>query len=747
MPARNPNPAVPHEQLAAQELLASRVRRMVTERFDASCAIDVLTRATAGDFYLCGGTIRRGLLGGSLSGDLDIILPNGDDRAIDALDGLKVPFVLNSHGHRRYRWNALQIDVFQPRQFFRGFDGVEGVLRFFDLKVNALALHLGSGGILDPFQMLSQPRISDPGINWLRWTEMSPLDVVVLAIRLAKVMNEAPRFTVSPLDADRLRADVMPRIGECDWTEVHQRFPQGKDEFLRVFAARVLTDFTITRQPKPYDRLLSGERHRPSRLKGRTLEEEADADRGRVLFCAPFRRLQNKAQVFSLETNAAVRSRLTHSLEVSSIGRFVAQQAIKQFKADDLAALGIEGKERPLITFVETACLLHDMGNPPFGHFGEIAISDWFHVKADVLRPPNTGGTTRQLWDRLYADFRHFDGNPQGFRIATKLQPPDTEDLYGLNLTATTLAATLKYPWTSNLIGEARKKAGYFHTEEGVVDWICKTLGVDKGTRHPLVYLMEAADDIAYCVSDIEDGIEKGLIAGRDFSDYMTDRLGQAALDADDKDVKDMKGALELLRNPKMKRGEGFVDRLTPMQDFRSGVIRFLARHAGTAFQVQQAAILKGTAPPLLRDGDGAPLLTALKDFAEGSLYSSRIVRNREITAHAVLSGILDAYLPLMISEEARFDRALAGKTTDADGRHIARDSSLIGRISRKHLAVYREALRVDGQRHGDTGVQRVMERIYRIRLVVDYVSGMTDEFALQSFQLVSGVHVDPYRN
>src|SRR6267143_353663 len=109
MPVRNSNPAVPEEQLAARDQLASRVQRMVTERFDASCAIDALNRATVGEFYLCGGTIRRGLLGDDLSGDLDIILPNGDDRAIDTLDDLKVPFVLNSHGHRRYRWNALQI--------------------------------------------------------------------------------------------------------------------------------------------------------------------------------------------------------------------------------------------------------------------------------------------------------------------------------------------------------------------------------------------------------------------------------------------------------------------------------------------------------------------------------------------------------------------------------------------------------------------------------------------------------------
>src|SRR5260221_14723505 len=113
---------------------------------------------------------------------------------------------------------------------------------------------------------------------------------------------------------------------------------------------------------KPYGRLLAHVRRRTSRVEGRPLEEEADADRGRVLFCAPFRRLQNKAQVFSLETNAAVRSRLTHSLEVSSIGRYVAQQAIETFDKETKTkeTLGLDGKERAFITFVETACLLHD---------------------------------------------------------------------------------------------------------------------------------------------------------------------------------------------------------------------------------------------------------------------------------------------------------------------------------------------------------------------------------------------------
>lgn len=509
---------------------------------------------------------------------------------------------------------------------------------------------------------------------------------------------------------------------------------------------------------KPYDRLIRPVRHRDSRVLGRNLEEEADADRGRVLFCAPFRRLQNKAQVFSLESNAAIRSRLTHSLEVSSIGRLVAQQALKGFTEPEAKKLGISSKERPILTFVETACLLHDLGNPPFGHFGEIAISDWFHLNATNLKPEAIAGSTEQLWLKHYADFKHFDGNPQGLRITTKLQAPQTDDLFGLNLTAPTLAAIIKYPWTTDSIGQphpamkgGREKAGYFHTEQSVVDWINETLGLGKECRHPLVYLMEAADDIAYCLSDIEDGIEKKLISGPEFAGFMKEKtktLNIFAAPANEEDKKDSKfilEALNLLEDPTIKDGSAVTTRLFAMNDFRSPVIRILARYAGTEFRRNQDAILSGKAKALLSDSQESGLLSAIKEFASSRLYSSAIVRNRELTAHAVLSGLLDAYLPVMSCEPARFKKALEGQRCDDHGRKITRESSLISLIPRKHLAVYREESRLHEASAADDGTKKVMERIHRIRLVVDYVTGMTDGFAFQTFQLVSGSEVNPH--
>jgi hypothetical protein len=221
--------------------LPASLLRSIAERFDADGAVNALMTATAGDMYLFGGAIRRTVLGDRLSGDLDIMVPNGDDRAFAALAALKVPASLNSQGLRRYRWGSLQIDLFQPREFFGGFVDVESALRFFDLRINALAMHFGSQRILDPFDVLSQGLGLDPGINWPQWTSISPVHTVKLAIRLAKTMHEVPTLTISAHDARLLGKLVAPRLHECNWDDVQDRFPPGKTAFLRKFEDNVLT--------------------------------------------------------------------------------------------------------------------------------------------------------------------------------------------------------------------------------------------------------------------------------------------------------------------------------------------------------------------------------------------------------------------------------------------------------------------------------------------------------------------------
>ncbi|MDB5884963.1 MAG: putative deoxyguanosinetriphosphate triphosphohydrolase, partial [Polaromonas sp.] len=268
-----------------------------------------------------------------------------------------------------------------------------------------------------------------------------------------------------------------------------------------------------------YKKLLTTDRARKSTFSGRNLIIESESDRSRLVFSAPFRRLQQKAQVFSLEANAAVRSRLTHSLEVAQIGRFLAdlivENLIKNELIDSITA-------RSFINFVETACLMHDLGNPPFGHFGEAAISQWFRKNGANYVQRSIGlsseiNITNEIKEVL-ADFLEFDGNCQGLRIVALLQWNDDE--YGLNLTYTALASHLKYiraplfDPSNEKHRPFRKKAGFFSTEQELVEIMWRQFGYSKENpqRFPLAYVMEAADDIAYCISDLEDSIEKGLL-------------------------------------------------------------------------------------------------------------------------------------------------------------------------------------------------------------------------------------------
>lgn len=217
----------------------------------------------------------------------------------------------------------------------------------------------------------------------------------------------------------------------------------------------------------PYEELLRPHRLRQSTRGAVSAVEESESDRARVLYSAAFRRLQRKTQVFPLEENAAVRSRLTHSLEVAHVGRYLATRVIEKLRSkgiyfeaeDDLAFANI----------VDTACLLHDLGNPPFGHFGEAAISAWF---ADWSARRGSGGNSR-----LSEDLRFFDGNPQGFRIATSIGGIDK---FGLNLTCAQIASTVKYPVLPDGVKEndsLRKKAGIFWTEGEIWGEVRRSFG------------------------------------------------------------------------------------------------------------------------------------------------------------------------------------------------------------------------------------------------------------------------------
>ena len=228
-------------------------------------------------------------------------------------------------------------------------------------------------------------------------------------------------------------------------------------------------------------------------------------DYDRIIFSSPFRRMQNKTQVFPLPQHIFVHNRLTHSLEVASVGR-----SLGNLFAEKLVA---ENQANPLVseigTIVSTACLAHDLGNPPFGHSGEAAISNFFEKGAG-------NEFKSQLSVGEWKDFTHFDGNANAFRILT--HQFNGKRPGGFALTYSTLASIVKYPFESVLA--KKPKFGFFQSEKEDYKRIANQLEIESKPeipesfcRHPLVYLVEAADDICYQIMDLEDAFKLGILS------------------------------------------------------------------------------------------------------------------------------------------------------------------------------------------------------------------------------------------
>ncbi|GLQ91272.1 dGTPase [Dyella acidisoli] len=479
-----------------------------------------------------------------------------------------------------------------------------------------------------------------------------------------------------------------------------------------------------------YQKLLQVTRFRPSQSnRNQTLSIEAASDRGRILFSNAFRRLQSKTQVFDQELNASVRTRLTHSLEVASVGRYLADVAAREMlKKGWLGPLGNEETldvSSAVVTFVEVACLMHDLGNPPFGHFGESTLQAWFENHQDKFCA-KFSKNKRTKFESLYRDFRHFDGNPQGFRIATKLQW--VKDEHGYNLTHTQLAAMLKYPWTPDHVGQKRdgktiKKAGAFYSEEEVIKGVYSALEMNVGTRHPLAYLMEASDDISYCLSDIEDAFEKNVIRGHDFVDWLRKKLGGTT-----------SGAVSKILSNLPEDADATVEnesRFAWYVKFRTDVTNTLVNEAANLFIQHQEDILKGLYFDLLDRCDTAKqILGAVKDFSTEHLYTSRVVRQRELLAFEVITGILDRFGALLDLPSNQAYELITGKHVKNPEHILA--PTLCSFLGKKQVLAYRYATDVNS---GTSEEREFGEWFARTHLLVDYVSGMTDDYAIASFQ------------
>ncbi len=457
------------------------------------------------------------------------------------------------------------------------------------------------------------------------------------------------------------------------------------------------------------------------------LDYSVESDRGRILSSAAFRRLQKRTQVFALELNASIRTRLTHSLEVAQTARFIAKSILSRLDG----TCGLEGLENAFVSTAEMTSLLHDIGNPPFGHFAEQTINKWMHDHAVPMMERFTCNTPQLLELRalLTQDICSYDGNAQAIRLISKLQR--------LNLSYTQMLSVLKYtrgafeskPAKDDALSYVMKKPGYYYSEKAMVEQIQEALHVTPGHRFPLTYIMEAADDISYLTADLEDAVEKGIL--------NLDQVYELIRSACEKEEEVY--LLEVIE----KRYRLAKDNDAPYQFnmfftlTRATLVRDLVAHVTEIYVSNHEAIFEGSFNSALLDFDTHSkyhkAVKILETLSARYIYSHKEVQKLELQGYSIINGLLDIYKPLLELDAEAFGALLRGERIAC---FIA--TRLIGRISSKQIAAYQNdvgALACDDAEHF-----ALMEWYYRVRLVTDYVSGMTDDYALHEYRTLSAL-------
>lgn len=464
------------------------------------------------------------------------------------------------------------------------------------------------------------------------------------------------------------------------------------------------------------------------------IAESYESDRGRIIQSAAIRRLQQKTQVFPLENNSAVRSRLTHSLEVQQTGRHIVRTVFKKLKKLD-NDYGLAPFEREVESLVEMSCLMHDIGNPPFGHFGESAINHWFKHHLDKHNKLFAQADNKMLALQMKQELQSFEGNAQAFRIIFNLAK--------LNLTFSQSASILKYtrsgleakPDKSSPLAYLKKKVGYYHSESAQIKAMMEHLEIKSGHRYPLAYLMEAADDISYCLADIEDGVEKGLLTVEKLSEVLKSTFAHLAEDQTSEEFlpkgKTFANAVDYAcsrsdKEPINKTHEFFVW-------LRVQLIHPLVDHAAGNFIEELPNVYDGSLNRALLEDNSLfhHIIETFKQVAIKHIFSTSEVETKELQGYNIITGLLNAYEPLLMCSTDDFQNMVTGKS-----RGGLIEARLFKRLANKHLKAYLQALE-PLQNKPDFALN---EFYYRCRLIQDNISGMTDQFALEEHQnLIAG--------
>ena len=441
---------------------------------------------------------------------------------------------------------------------------------------------------------------------------------------------------------------------------------------------------------KTWEKLLSSERLGAGKAPGTAERTAFQQDHDRIVFTSAFRRLKDKTQVFPLSKSDYVRTRLTHSLEASCVGRslgavvgreIIARHGLKDVESGDFGAI------------VAAACLAHDIGNPPFGHAGEDAIREWFRTSGLLERHDFTPAQR--------ADFERYEGNAQGFRIVSRLQSPANPG--GLQLTSAVLATFTKYPRPSavnaELPGKSGKKFGFFQQDADNFARVAQATGLIERLsgkawrRHPLAFLVEVADDTCYLIVDLEDAAKLGFVPYRDAECLLADLAGNSVSG----------GRLDRLHDPKER-----------IEYLRAKAIGRLLESAAAVFLENETAILDGEFDEeLLEQSPVAVPLQAVLKLAKETIYTARPALEIETAGFEVLGALLGLFTDAV--------EAAAG----VEGtRFTTRERMLMKLLPTQFLG-----------HHGEPDPDPYV----RLLQVAVFVAGMTDSYAVDMFRKLKG--------
>lgn len=467
-----------------------------------------------------------------------------------------------------------------------------------------------------------------------------------------------------------------------------------------------------------------------------------DSDYSRITFSAPFRRLQDKTQVFPLEQNDFVRTRLTHSIEVASIARSLGKSISS--KLDEQSDKYGWKKEfgTDISVILECAGLVHDIGNPPFGHSSEKAIQSWFSKRKEILLNELEDIDTKDLSDSdiedkisksvRIQDFLNFDGNVQGFRILTHLQC--ICDYYGYHLTSALLSTTMKYP-VDSVNGNKEhndhkyKKFGYFYAEKESAEFVLRKCGlIDENCkehfRHPLTFILEAADDIAYSAADIEDGFKKGLFSLNTLMKELNKKKNDDCIQKILKKVDEKINDDNLLEERKI-------------QWLRICIHQVYCDTFVKEFIENYDEIMTGTCKvELLKKGKLKELRELLEKFSFERLINNQEVSKLEIAGKHVISFLLDEFSNDLIGEGIK----KKNDSSTADGYlSVLKKARTWNLISEDFKDIYIYTLR-EKEKSGNFSKKDVI--YYTYLLITDFISGMTDNYCIRLYRRLMGIDV-----